>query len=83
MKDYDLNLCLGDIFDILISFNLTRNHDMSQISRMKIIIITITTIYLVHTNCARQYVKKFTYMVEFNPQNYLLGRKSLLVPISR
>ena len=42
----DLNLYTGDVFDIPISFNLIRHHDiMSQIPRMKIIIITIATIY--------------------------------------
>ena len=49
---FDLHLYTREVFDVPISLNLTSHHIMSQLSRMKTIIISsIGTIYWVPTLC--------------------------------
>ena len=42
---FDLHLYTGEVFDVPVSLNLTSHHIISELSRMKSIIIIIATIY--------------------------------------
>ena len=49
---FDLHLYTGEVFDVPVSLNLTSHHIISELSRMKSIIIIISTIYCVPTLCS-------------------------------